>query len=89
MTFLRLTAVWLALSALLALTVGASFVLHGEWSVMVGLGIALAKAALVFWFFMRLKDETGLVRIFAVGAAIWLVLLLLFSSGDYVTRGAW
>ncbi len=82
----RLTLVWAALSALLASTIGASFLLTGPASAAVSLAIAFAKAALVFWFFMQLRTEKGLVRVFAVGAGVWLLLLFALAGLDYATR---
>jgi len=85
----RLLPVWIGLLVLLAMTVGASFVLSGAPSLAASLGIALAKAALVFWFFMRLRAEGGLVRLIALAAGAWFLLLLLLSFADYLMRPIW
>jgi cytochrome c oxidase subunit IV len=77
---------WVSLLALLALTLAASFVLTGALSLASSIGIALAKAALIFWFFMHLREESALLRLVAVGAGAWLFILLLLSAMDYVTR---
>jgi cytochrome c oxidase subunit 4 len=82
----RLAFVWLALMALLALTVSGSFIVTGAASAVVSLGVAAAKLALIFWFFMQLRTEKGLVRVFAVGAIAWLLILLTFATIDYATR---
>ncbi len=82
-----LLASWLALIALLCLTVGASFLLTGPASLTAGMAIALAKAALIFWFFMNLRGESGLVRLLAAGAFLWLIVLLALIFSDYATRG--
>ena len=81
-----LLLVWSALLALLGLTVTASFLLAGPASFAVSLAIALAKAALIFWFFMHLREERGLIRIFAIGAAAWLLIMFLLIAADYGTR---
>lgn len=78
--------VWGILLALLAATVGASFVLTGAASLVTTLVIAGVQATLVFWFFMHLREETGLVRIFAVGASLWLIIMFLMLASDYLTR---
>ncbi|MFG1410694.1 cytochrome C oxidase subunit IV family protein [Xanthobacter sp. VTT E-85241] len=83
---LRLGLVWLVLLMLLALTVGASLVLTGPESLAAGLGIACAKAVLIYWFFMGLRRENGLLRLFAVGAGAWLLILGLLTATDYATR---
>lgn len=82
----RLAGVWVTLVALLALTVGASFVLTGTASIVVSLGIAFAKTTLIFWFFMQLRSEQGLIRVFAVGAGVWLLILFGLATIDYATR---
>ena len=72
--------------SLLALTVGASFVLTGTASLVVSLGIAFAKVILIFWFFMQLRSEQGLIRVFAAGAGVWLLILFGLATIDYATR---
>jgi cytochrome c oxidase subunit 4 len=82
----RVAIVWLALIGLLALTVAGSFTVTGVASTAVSFGVATAKVALIFWFFMQLRTEKGLVRVFAVGAIAWLLILLTFATIDYTTR---
>lgn len=82
----NLLLIWVALLGLLALTVGASFVLTGPLSAAASLMIALAKATLIFWYFMHLREERGLVRLFAIGGSAWLLILLLLLTADYATR---
>jgi cytochrome c oxidase subunit 4 len=84
--YIRLLGVWAALLGLLVLTVAGSFALHGASSLVLSLGVAFAKAALIFWFFMQLRTEGGLTRIAAIGAAVWLLVLLWLLSVDYVSR---
>ena len=81
-----LVLVWAVLIALLALTIGATLLPIGPLKPVINLGIALAKATLIFWFHMHLREETGLVRLAAVGAAAWLGIMLLLMSSDYLTR---
>jgi cytochrome c oxidase subunit 4 len=83
-TFLR---VYLALLGLLALTAVAGRFPASAWSLPFALLVATAKLALIFWFFMRLREHRGLVRIFAVAGFFWLGLLGLLASSDYLTRG--
>ena len=71
---------------LLALSVAGSFVLIGPWGFMFSITVALAKAGLIFWFYMHLNEAGGKVRLAAVGAAVWLLILILLISTDYVTR---
>ncbi len=84
---MQVLSVWLALMALLAATVVSSMLLRGTAGLAASLVIALAKAALVFWFFMHLREENGLARIAATGAVLWVAILFLLSGLDIVTRG--
>ena len=83
---MQILSVWLALMALLAATVVSSMLLRGSVGLAASLVIALAKAALVFWFFMHLREENGLARIAATGAVLWVAILFLLSGLDIVTR---
>jgi len=78
--------VWLALLVLLAISAAASFVFTGPLNLLISFGTAALKALLIFWFYMHLKEEGGLNRIFAIGAMVWLVLLLALPAVDLVTR---
>jgi cytochrome c oxidase subunit IV len=82
----RLAIVWLVLMTLLGLTVAGSFTVTGAASAVVSFGVAAAKVALIFWFFMQLRTEKGLIRVFAVGAIVWLLILLTLAAIDYATR---
>ena len=77
---------WAALMALLGLTIGATFLPLGPFMPAVNLGIAFAKTALVLWVFMHLDELGGVVRLAAVGAVAWIVILLLMTAVDYLTR---
>ena len=80
--------VWAALVGLLALTVGAYFLpFLGPFSVVVNLGIAAAKAALVVLVFMHVRYSEKLVWLAAGGAFYWLGILLVLALSDFATRG--
>ncbi len=81
-----LVLVWLALIGLLALTVGASFLPLGGFKPGVSIGIAFIKAVLIFWFYMHLRELSGLIRLTAVTGAITLAILIGLISSDYLTR---
>lgn len=80
----RLVLTWAALMALLALTVGASFLLTGPASLAAGLGIAALKAGLILWVFMHLAEDDGLLRVVAVAAFAWLGILLALGGLAYL-----
>jgi len=85
-TVLRLLASWAALLILLALTVGAAFLPIGGAKPWIALLIAAAKAAIILWFFMELRQDDGIGRLAGFAAFLWLAMLLLLSAADYVTR---
>jgi len=80
-------AVWIALLLLLALTLAASFVFSGLVGLCLALAIAAAKSGLVFWRYMHLRDVSGLLRVAALGATFWMIVLFAFVAADYLTRG--
>jgi cytochrome c oxidase subunit 4 len=83
----RLVAVFVALLALLLVSVGAAFVPIGPWSPVVALAMAAAKSALVIAYFMQLGRQPPLLRVFALGGFLWLGILFLLTFADVLTRG--
>ncbi len=77
---------WLALLALMLLSLGSAYLRLGAFNMPAGLVIAAIKAALVAWLFMRLREAGRLVRLAALaGLAIWVIQLAL-TGVDYETR---
>ncbi len=83
-----LVRTWLVLLALLALSVGLSFVGLGRTALALSIVIAGAKATVVAWKFMHLSERSPTVRLFAAAPVMWVVLLVGFVVYDSVTRGA-
>lgn len=83
----RLLLVYLALMLLLATTIGATLLDIGPVKPVINIGVAIAKACLVFWFFMQLRDATGLVRLFASAAVCWLLILFFLGSINWLSAG--
>lgn len=78
--------VWLALMILLAVTI---FVAHfdlGAFSLPIALGIAIAKAVLILLFFMHLRYGSREVLVFACAAYLWLLILIVGTLHDYLSR---
>lgn len=82
----RLVITWLALLVLLSLTVAASFLPIGEWRQIINFAIAIAKAALILWIFMKMREETALVRLAVIVAAVLLLVLGGLLAADYGLR---
>ena len=66
---------WAALMALLAITVSAALSPFGPFRSVINLAAACCKAALIYWVFMHLREVKGFLRIAAVGAVVWILLL--------------
>lgn len=79
--------VYLSLMALLILTVGLSFVDIGRhWNNLIAEAIAVAKALLIVTFFMHLRYGSRLTWFFAGAGVLWLGMMLVLTSSDYLTR---
>jgi len=82
----RIAITWAALIALMLASLGSAYLKLGPWNLVGGLAIAAVKAALVAWWYMRLRDAGPLIRLVAgVGLGTWLILVVL-SGVDYGTR---
>jgi cytochrome c oxidase subunit 4 len=79
---------WLALMALLALTLGSAYLPMGAWNSVANMAISCAKALLIAVFFMHLRHAGALLRIAAFTALLWLALLFCLSWTDLAYRFA-
>jgi cytochrome c oxidase subunit 4 len=80
-------AVFGALMALTALTIFAATRDLGAFNTVVAMVIACTKAVLVVLYFMHVRYSTKLTWAVIAGGFLWLVLLLLMTLSDYLTRG--
>ncbi len=73
---------------LTVLTVGLSFWhVPPVWHVVMGLGIAGCKAALVVLFFMHVLISPRLVWVVVLVTCFWLGILVVLTLSDYFSRG--
>ena len=79
-------AVFLALMALTATTVGVAFIDLGALNTVVALVIAVAKMLLVVLFFMHVRHSSQLTKVVIIAAFFWLLLLLFLTLADCKTR---
>jgi cytochrome c oxidase subunit 4 len=87
-TLPRVLATGAALLVLWGGSWAASYARLGAWSLVIAIGIAVAKAALVILFFMELVVERTSVRVsFVAGVAMVSVMIALMVL-DVRTRGA-
>ena len=79
--------VFIVLMALLGLTVAFSYIdLGRHWNDLLALAIACVKALLVAVFFMHLRYGSRLSWFFALAGVVWLGMLIVLSSSEYLTR---
>lgn len=76
----------LALIVLTVLTVAASYMDFGKFNIVVNIGIATVKAALVMAFFMGLKYDNNLNRAFILSSFVGIALLITISAADLWVR---
>jgi cytochrome c oxidase subunit 4 len=70
------------------LTIGLSFAhVAPHWHIVIGLLIALCKAALVVLFFMHALVSPRVTRIVIAVVSFWVGLLFVLTFSDYLTRG--
>jgi cytochrome c oxidase subunit 4 len=77
--------IWIALIALTALTVGVAGVDMGFYTVYVALFIAVIKAMLVINYFMHIKFDHILVKVFLGGCMVIFAVVMLFLSFDVIS----
>ncbi len=78
--------VFVALLALLAVTVAANLLDLGRLGLFVALAIAATKAVLIVLYFMEVRYSHRIVWLFSGAATLWLLILLVMVLSDYVTR---
>jgi cytochrome c oxidase subunit 4 len=79
--------VFVALLALLAISILAASLDLGTLNATVALTIAILKALLIALYFMHLRYSAPLTWVVALGGAFWLGILLVLTMSDYLTRG--
>ena len=79
-------AVFLALCVGTVLTVSAAGHDFGALNTPIALGIAITKATLVVLYFMHVRYSPRLVTLMIGTGLVFLMLLILFTMSDYVSR---
>jgi cytochrome c oxidase subunit IV len=74
------------LMVLLAVTVVIAHYDFGKLNVFAALFIATIKAILVVMYFMQVKRSITMIKIYAGAAAVWLVIGVVLTFSDYLTR---
>ena len=84
----RLLPVWAALLALLGATLALAYAPLGRFSLVVALGIAVAKALLVVLLFMQLRKPDPLLRQTAFATQLFVANMLILTFADVLPRAA-
>ena len=77
---------WVVLLALLVLTWRAAYSRLGDWNLIIALGIALVKCAVVLWYFMELRSAPKLAMLFFAMALVMVFMAATLTLSDYFTR---
>ena len=78
--------VWFVLLVLLAVTVGVAYVHLGWFNPVVAMTIAMIKALIIILYFMHVRYSPKLVRVFVGAGFLWLLIIVVGTMGDYLTR---
>jgi cytochrome c oxidase subunit 4 len=78
--------VWATLTIMTFVTYLVAQVELGAWNIVVALLIAFFKMMLVILFFMNVKAESPLTKLFAGAGFFWMILLLGQFFIDYLSR---
>lgn len=84
--YATLVAVWAALLTLTIMTVAASRIDLGALSIWLALAIACSKSVLVIGFFMHMKYESRLFRLFLLIAVVTLTVFIGLTFFDVLYR---
>jgi cytochrome c oxidase subunit 4 len=78
--------IWLTLTILTFVTFYVSTINLGALNIVVALGIAFTKMMLVIWFFMHVRTDNPLTKLFVFAGFFWMAILLVLTLGDYFSR---
>jgi cytochrome c oxidase subunit 4 len=78
--------IWLTLTILTFVTFYVSTINLGALNIVVALAIAFTKMMLVIWFFMHVRTDNPLTKLFVFAGFFWMAILLVMTLGDYFSR---
>jgi cytochrome c oxidase subunit 4 len=78
--------IWLILTILTFVTFYVSTINLGPFNIVIALGIAAFKMSLVIWFFMHVRTDNPLTKLFVFAGFFWIAILLALTLGDYFSR---
>lgn len=81
-----LIMVWLGLIALTSITVSVAGINFQSLSLIIALGIAFTKTLLVMNYFMHVKFESRVFKVFISVCAVTLLVIIVLTFSDLLTR---
>jgi cytochrome c oxidase subunit 4 len=78
--------IWIALLALLAVSLVLAYIPMGRLTTAIGVVIAVAKSTLVVLFFMELASAKSLIRLAAISGLIFLAAMFALTLADVLAR---
>ncbi len=78
--------VFVTLILLTLVTVDVAFYNFGFLNIYIAMGIATVKATIVALYFMHLRYNPRLTRLFAGAGILWLFIMFVLTIADYITR---
>jgi len=78
--------IWLVLIIATGTTLGVAYIDLGPWNIVVAMMIAFTKMSLVVLFFMHVKQQSNLTKLFVVAGFFFLAILIFVAMTDYGTR---
>ncbi len=78
--------VWLGLLALTTITVSVAGIDLGNYTLFVALSIAAIKSGLVIYYFMHIKFEESIFKVFLFISGITLVIIFILTAFDIIYR---
>ena len=79
--------IFAVLMLLTVVTVAAAFMDWGFLNVAIAVTIAIVKATFVILYFMHLRYSSKLTQIIVASGVLWLIIMLVLTFQDYMTRG--
>lgn len=78
--------IWIILTIMTFVTYGVAQIDLGPFNVVIALAIAAFKMMLVVWFFMHVRTDNPLTKLFVFAGFFWMAILFVFTLGDYFSR---
>jgi cytochrome c oxidase subunit 4 len=78
--------IWLTLTIMTFVTYGVAQIDLGPFNIVIALLIAFFKMMLVIWFFMHVRTDNPLTKLFVSAGFFWMAILLALTLGDYFSR---